>query len=516
MQAQSIAPNITSVVIVGGGTAGWMAAAALARTLNTSVTIRLVDSEAISTVGVGEASIPQIKLFNQLLGIDENDFLRHTQGTIKLGIEFNNWRKPKSHYLHAFSGIGIDFGMIEFHHYWLKSLLQHNDSLNNDKNTQSLWDYSTNAVAAYQHKFKSLNTIGNTRLPGIQHAYHFDATLFADYLRTYSERLNVEHIRGKVTHVSLRPDGFIASISLENDRVIEGDLFIDCTGFHGLLIEKTLATGYEDWSYWLPCDRAVVVPSASVQPLLPYTTASAQPAGWQWRIPLQHRTGNGHVYCSKFMSDDEAAAILLRNLDAAPLAEPKLLRFVTGKRKKFWNKNCVALGLASGFMEPLESTSIHLVQFALGKLIDMFPRKDFSEEIVAEFNTQLSTEYEHIRDFLILHYHLTERNDSGFWQHCRTMKVPERVTRKINLFKKTGKIYREANELFAQMGWLQVMLGQGIVPESYHPFADKMSAAQLTEHLAYLKNTLQHTIAQLPSHDEYIAQIQSERLQYQL
>jgi tryptophan halogenase len=493
----TLAPTIKKIVIVGGGTAGWMAAAMLARALDASVKIQLVESDEIGTVGVGEATIPQIKLFNSVLGLDEHDFLRNTQGTIKLGIQFNNWGRQGDSYMHAFSGIGIDLGMLDFYQYWLRSKHEGGDS--------SLWDYSLNTAAAHKHLFEKMERVGDTRLPGINYAYHFDASLFAKYLRGYCEQYSVVRTEGKIAETRLGTnDGFIESVVLTNGEVISGDLFIDCSGFRGLLIEGALKTGYEDWSHWLPCDSAIAVPCAATDVLLPYTKATAHAAGWQWRIPLQHRTGNGHVFSSKFMSDDEATQILLNNLDGEILAEPRKLQFTTGKRKKFWNKNCIALGLASGFMEPLESTSIHLVQYALGKLIDLFPRADFVQTDIDEFNRQLSAEYEHIRDFLILHYHATERTDSAFWNYCRTMEVPANLTRKINLFKDNGRLFRDDNELFAEMGWLQVMVGQGIIPNAYHPMADALTPAQLNEYLTNIKTIVNKATALLPSHNSYI------------
>lgn len=488
---------IKKVVIVGGGTAGWMAASALAKTLNGLVAIELVESDEIGTVGVGEATIPQIKLFNQLLDLDESDFLQRTQGTIKLGIQFNNWARQGDSYLHAFGGIGINVGTLDFYHYWLKA-----QSIGDGS---SLWDYSLNAAAAQKNVFMPMDKVGQTRLPGLAYAYHFDASLFAKFLRGYSENIGVVRTEGKIDKVVLREaDGFIESVILASGQVVSGDLFIDCSGFRGLLIEEALHTGYEDWTHWLPCDRALAVPCESVQPLLPYTKATAHAAGWQWRIPLQHRTGNGHVYSSRFMSDDEAHAILLKNLDGKPLAEPRLLKFTTGMRKKFWNKNCVALGLASGFMEPLESTSIHLVQHALSKLIDFFPARDFSSADIAEFNRSMATEYEAIRDFLILHYHATERTDSEFWRYCKTMAVPDGLVRKMELFKTHGRTYREGYELFTEMGWLQVMLGQRLKPESYHPLADMLTEQQLHELLGNVKAIVNKAVGVMPLHGEFI------------
>lgn len=494
----SLAPAIKKIVIVGGGTAGWMAAATFARTLNDSVSIHLIESDELGTVGVGEATIPQIQLFNSLLGLDENDFLRNTQGTIKLGIQFNNWGHKGDSYLHAFSGIGIDLGMLDFYHYWLRSQAEGGKS--------SLWDYSLNAAAAQQNCFEKMERVSNTRLPGINYAYHFDASLFAQYLRRYCAQSAVARTEGKITQVTLRSDdGFIESVTLENGDIISGDLFIDCSGFRGLLIEGALKTGYEDWSHWLPCNSAIAAPCAATEPLLPYTKATAHSAGWQWRIPLQHRTGNGHVFSSQFMSADEATHILLNNLDGELLAAPRQLHFTTGMRKKFWNKNCIALGLAAGFMEPLESTSIHLVQSALGKLIDLFPRNNFVQADTDEFNRQMSTEYQQIRDFIILHYHATERTDSDFWNHCRTMEVPENLTRKLNLFKNNGRLFRDNNELFTETGWLQVLIGQGITPNAYHPLADTLSADQLSDYLAHINTIVTKAAKLLPTHQSYIA-----------
>jgi tryptophan 7-halogenase len=494
----TIASTIKKIVIVGGGTAGWMAAATFAQTMHESVSIRLIESNEIGTVGVGEATIPQIQLFNGLLGLDENDFLRNTQGTIKLGIQFNNWARIGNSYLHAFSGIGIDLGMIDFHHYWLRHRAEGGES--------SLWDFSLNAAAAQQNRFEKMERVSNTRLPGINYAYHFDASLYAQYLRRYCEQRAVLRTEGKITSVKLRnDDGFIESVALENGDIIQGDLFIDCSGLRGLLIEGALKTGYENWSHWLPCDSAIAAPCTATESLLPYTKATAHTAGWQWRIPLQQRTGNGHVFSSKFMSADEATHILLNNLDGELLAEPRTLHFTTGMRKKFWHKNCVALGLAAGFMEPLESTSIHLVQSALGKLIDLFPRNHFVQADTDEFNRQLAIEYEQIRDFIILHYHVTERTDSAFWNYCRTMEVPENLTRKLQLFKHNGRLFRDNNELFTENGWLQVMLGQGITPAAYHPLADNLTSEQLTEYLTNIKTIVSKAANLLPTHQRYIA-----------
>lgn len=489
--------RIERVVIVGGGTAGWMAAAVLSKALGPLLRIELVESDQIGTVGVGEATIPQIRLLIALLGMDENECLRRSHGTIKLGIEFTGWGRAGDQYMHAFGSIGRSLGMLTFQHYWLKAHQQGGGG--------SLWDYSFNYQAAKANRFDRSGPLGDSGLEGLVHAYHFDASLFATYLRQYSESNGVVRSEGRVVDTTLRAtDGFIESVTLEGGAVIEGDLFIDCSGFRGLLIEDALNTGYEDWTHWLPCDRAIAVPCESVDTLTPYTQALAHKAGWQWRIPLQHRIGNGHVYCSEFISDDEATSILLQNLDGKPEAEPRLLRFTTGMRKQLWNKNCVALGLASGFMEPLESTSIHLVQSGLSRLIKLFPDRSFSQQNIDEYNRQSRFEFERIRDFLILHYHANRRSDSDFWIGRREMAVPETLQHKMDLFRQSGSICRDADELFAEVAWLQVMLGQGIEPETQHPLADILSDKQLSEFLANLRTIVRQAVERLPAHRKFV------------
>ena len=489
--------RISKVVIVGGGTAGWMAASVLARTMGRLLDIELIESEAIGTVGVGEATIPQIRLLTNLLGIDEREFLRESQGTIKLGIEFHGWGEPGDRYMHAFGAIGRNLGMLPFHHYWLRARQQGHGG--------DLWDYSASFKAARANRFDKLDRLGETGLDGLVYAYHFDASLVAAYLRKFSTPLGVVRREGKIVGTTLRePDGFIESVTLEDGSRVSGDLFIDCSGFRGLLIEQALETGYEDWTHWLPCDRAVAVPCESVEPLTPYTQSIARKAGWQWRIPLQHRIGNGHVYCSEYMSDDEATSTLLDNLDGKAEAEPRLLRFTTGMRKKMWNRNCVALGLASGFMEPLESTSIHLVQSGLSRLISLFPDKGFAAVDIDEYNSQSRFEFERIRDFLILHYHANKRTDSEFWVGRREMQVPGELQHRMELFRHSGRIYRDAEELFTEVAWLQVMLGQGVNPRSYHPLADVLTEQQLQGFLSDLKRVVDHGVAGLPSHRAFI------------
>lgn len=459
--------------------------------------IELIESDQIGTVGVGEATIPQIRLLLGMLGIDEHDFLSQTQGTIKLGIQFNGWARPGYAYIHAFGAMGRPLGMREFYHYWLRG---HAQGL-----TDNLWDYSLNAVTAFQNRYDRCDDFGDTGLTGLVHAYHFDATLVAQYLRCYCENLNVTRTEGKIIDTKLRPeDGFIESVALESGSSIAGDLFIDCSGFRGLLIEEALETGYEDWTQWLPCNRAAAVQCETVDPLLPYTQATARDAGWQWRIPLQQRTGNGHVYCSDYISDDEAIAVLLANLDGVALADPRVLRFTIGHRNKFWNRNCVALGLASGFIEPLESTAIHLVQSGLSRLLNLFPDKNFAPEIIDEYNRQCTYEFERVRDFIILHYHANERTDSQFWIDRREMSVPDTLRRKIELFRSTGRIQEDAEDLFKTVAWLQVMLGQRIAPEHYHSMADALTDEQLKQFLGDIKRTIDHRAGMFPDHRRYI------------
>ncbi|HEY0436594.1 MAG TPA: tryptophan halogenase family protein, partial [Phenylobacterium sp.] len=417
--------TIRDVVIVGGGTAGWMAAAALSRLRANGVTrITLIESDEIGTVGVGEATIPPIQTFNALLGIDEADFLRHTQGTFKLGIQFVGFTRPGHVYMHPFGGFGADMEAIKFYQFWLK--------LNALGQTPGIEAYSLCATAAGLGRFERPVPERAGPLSSLTYAYHFDASLYARYLRAYSEAQGVTRREGKVVDVNLRgEDGFIESVTLAGGDKVAGDLFIDCSGFRGLLIEQALKTGYEDWSHWLACDSAVAVPCAGVENPTPYTRCSARDGGWQWRIPLQHRVGNGYVYSSAHVSDEEAAATVLANLDAPALAEPRVLRFKTGMRRKAWNRNCVALGLSSGFMEPLESTSIHLIQAGITKLLALFPDRGFDPVEIAEYNRLTEIQWSHIRDFIILHYKATERDDTSFWRQCRTMSIPESLERKI-------------------------------------------------------------------------------------
>ncbi|CBA14592.1 tryptophan halogenase family protein [Xanthomonas albilineans] len=495
-----IAAPLRNLVIVGGGTAGWMAAAALARMLGADNRITVIESEQIGTVGVGEATVPHIKAFNTLLGINEAEFVRDTQGSFKLGIEFVDWLRPGIAYVHGFgSEIGHRLGLLPFQQYWFKQALAGKAS--------PLGDYTLNTVAAKRGKFMTAasDVPPNSPLANIAYAYHFDAALYAQFLRRYAEQRGVIRYEGIVEQVLLHPEsGDVASVRLVSGEVIAGDLFIDCSGFRGLLIEQALHTGYHDFSHCLPCDRALAVPCAKIGPPTPYTRATARAAGWQWRIPLQHRTGNGYVYSSAHVSDDEAAATLLANLDGPALAEPRPLRFVTGRRKQAWNRNVIALGLASGFMEPLESTSIHLIQSGISKLLELFPREGISPVLVQRYNERIAFEFDRIRDFLVLHYHASERADSAFWQQCRGMSIPAELQATLDLFRDSGRFYRNGEEMFAEISWVQVMVGQGILPRAYHPLVDQVPVADLERFMLSVAQTIGHCADAMPPHQAFI------------
>ncbi len=491
--------RISHVAIVGGGTAGWMAAAFLARVLRHAPTrITLVESPEIGTIGVGEATIPPIRTFNALLGIDENDFVRHTQATFKLGIEFQDWARLGHNYCHPFGKYGQVFEQLAFHQHWLR-LRALGDST-------PLRDYSLTATAGYLGRFAHPPDDPRLILSSLSYAYQFDAGLYARYLGQYAQSRGVQRLERKVVDVELRADdGFIQAIRFDDGSRLEADLYIDCSGFRGLLIEQALKSGYQDWTHWLPCDRAVALPCENAGDFKPFTRSTARKAGWQWRIPLQHRIGNGYVYCSRFISDDEATATLLANLDGPALAEPRLLRFTTGRRNKFWNRNCIALGLASGFMEPLESTSIYMVQSGLAQLAAIFPDRSFDPSDADEYNRLLIEEYERIRDFIILHYHVTERDDSPLWSQCRTMSVPDSLAYRIKLFRNSGRVVYYDRELFVESNWLSVMLGQGISPQRHDPLADFLPLEDARGFVHRMKELIRRTADAMPSHAQYIA-----------
>jgi tryptophan halogenase len=477
-----------------------MAAAAFSKLLGPAYSIRLIESDEIGTVRVGEATVPHLKLFNQVLEIDEIDFIRKTQGTFKLGIQFNDWGRLGDSYVHGFGTIGHDVGLLPFHQYWIKAFLA--------GKAADIGEYSLNTAAAPRGKFMaSASDVPPTSpLANIAYAYHFDAGLYALYLRGYAEARGTRRTEGKVVSTVLRPDdGFVEAVILASGERIEGDLFIDCSGFRGLLIEEALHAGYEDWTHWLPCDRALAVPCEKVGPPTPYTRSTARAAGWQWRIPLQHRTGNGYVYSSAYISDDEAAATLLKNLDGRALADPRPLRFTTGMRKKIWSRNVVAIGLASGFLEPLESTSIYLIQAGIARLINLMPTRDFSPVLIDRYNAQMAFEFERIRDFIVLHYCATERDDAPLWNYCRTMSLPPKLEETIRLFRDSGRFFRDAEELFALTSWVQVMLGQRIVPRSYHPLVDQLSDGQLAELMGSARKVIASCVDAMPTHAAFIA-----------
>ncbi len=488
--------EVRSVVIAGGGTAGWMAASALARVLGPRLTITLVESSEIGIVGVGEATIPAIQQFNKLVKFNEDDFLRQTQGTFTLAIEFVNWWEKGQWYMHTFGPVGRDLAYIPFHHYWIYD--QHTAG--------SLWDYSLNWFAAKQARFSRVPKIPNTPLSGLTWAFHFDASLYAAYLSQLAQKMGVRRIDAKIAGVLQKPDGDVRALKLEDGRELEADFFIDCTGVRGVLIEQALKTGYEDWSHWLPCDRALAVPTVRTSPLLPFTRSTALEAGWQWRIPLQHRTGNGHVYCSAHISDERAREQLLANRDATPLADPRPIRFTTGRRKMLWNRNVVCMGLASGFLEPLESTSIHLIQVTIQRLILLFPHVGDHEARRQEFNRAASSEYEYIRDFIILHYYANNRVGEPFWDDCRNMKIPDSLAHKIELFRETAGIFCAADDLFQLSSWLQVMWGQGVRPRGTHPFVEAIAPQDRAGYLRDLRKLFAGAAQTLPDHAQFIEQ----------
>jgi len=496
---------VEKVVIVGGGSSGWMTAAGLARILPPGVQITLIESDEIGIIGVGEATIPTLLTFNKFLGLDEDEFVRQTQATFKLGIDFVDWGGLGESYIHPFGVHGHNTPEFQFHHLWLRlrQEAQRDPRLSGVAGTLS--DYSLCAVAARLGRFMRPQGGPDSILSSTRYAFHFDASLYGKFLRGYAEQRGVTRLEGLITSVEQRPeDGFIQSVTLRDGRVIEGDLFIDCSGFRGLLIEQTLKAGFVDWSAYLPCDRAVAMPCELAGPPTPYTRSTADVAGWRWRIPLQHRMGNGHVYCSDHLSDQEATDRLVANLEGEPLADPRVIRFKAGHRAKMWVKNCVAIGLAGGFIEPLESTSIHLVQMGIGRLVTLFPDKSFNQADIDEYNLISTLEYEQIRDFIVLHYNATRRDDSEFWRRCRDMPVPDSLTHKLELFKHKGRVFRFKDDTFTEDSWLAVMLGQNIVPEGYDPCVDRIPLADLAKNLGYLREATLKAAQAMPTHQAFI------------
>lgn len=485
--------KIRRYVIAGGGTAGWMTAAMLSRIMGKEIDLTIVESEAIGTVGVGEATIPPLVRFNQLIGLNEAEFMRETSATFKLGIQFENWRDVGQDYFHSFGHTGKDHWTAGFHQFWLCGQARNM--------AHSFDDYCLEVVAAYQNKFAQLPN------NGLNYAYHLDAGRFAGLLRRLAEANGAKRVEGKIQDVNLAPEtGNIASLKLQDGQEIEGDFFIDCTGFRSLLMGQALHVGYDDWTHYLPCDRAIAVQTESSGPLVPYTRSIAHDAGWRWRIPLQHRAGNGLVYCDRHLDEDQALERLLGSIDSKPTTDPNFIRFQTGARRKQWEKNCLVVGLAGGFMEPLESTSIHLIQKSIMRFMRLMPQNELNAADIKEFNDQTFDDMVSIRDFLILHYHVTDRRDSAFWRYCANMEIPDSLKQKIALFEESGRVFRKNDELFAENSWIQVMLGQGLKPKSHHPIADKMTDQELEYFLGQIRKDVAKVASQLPQHEDFVRQ----------
>lgn len=485
-------------LIVGGGTAGWMTAAALARLLpERLVSVRLVESEQIGTVGVGEATVPHIRFFNAKLGFNEAGFMARTRATFKLGIEFRNWGRIGDAYIHPFGAFGQDHAGIPFHQHWLRAHLA--------RQAGPIQDFSLPILAAQRGRFARPDEDPASALSTFSYAYQFDASLYAAYLRAYAEARGVRRSEGRIITVTRNAvTGDIETVTLENGEVIAADFFVDCSGFRGLLIEETLGAGYEPWTEWLPCDRAYAAPCDTAGPLTPHTRATAHDAGWFWRIPLQHRVGNGHVYSSAFTSDEAALAALVEQLESPPLAEPRQLRFTAGKRRKQWSGNVVAIGLAAGFLEPLESTSIHLIQLAIGYLLDLFPGREREPMNETEFNRVMTLEYERIRDFLILHYHATTRDDTAFWDYCRTMRIPDSLAYRIELFRERGIVPHYREGMFLDASWLAVYFGQNVMPKRYDPLCDRIAANVLSSRLQDIRRDYVAAVEGMPMHADFL------------
>jgi tryptophan halogenase len=484
---------VKKIVIAGGGTAGWLAAAALSQQLGKLIDITLIESDEIGTIGVGEATIPPIRVFHKLLQIDEQEFMRATAATFKLGISFENWALKGDRYIHSFGRNGKPTWMCEFHNFWLRSL---------ELGVQSeLGDYCFELQASKADKF-AIPKEGE-----INYAYHFDASQYAKFLRRFSEGHGIRRVEGKIKEVRQHPEsGFIESLVLHSGEAVAGDFFIDCTGFRGLLIEQTLKTGYDDWSHWLPCDSAAAVQTELTGPAPPYTRSIAHDAGWRWCIPLQHRVGNGLVFSSRHIADDAAKDELLRAIDGAPITSPRVIKFQTGRRRQVWNKNCLALGLASGFIEPLESTSIHLMMVGVTRLLHLFPFAGVNQALIEQYNEAARVEMEKTRDFVILHYHATQRDDTPFWRHCRDMQIPESLAQRIALFRENAYAFQADSELFRVDSWTQVMLGQRIMPKAYHHAARILPPQELVKFLADFRASISQVVGRMPTHQDFVNQ----------
>jgi tryptophan halogenase len=484
-------PNKKKVVIAGGGTAGWIAAAALSHQMGEILDITLVESQDIGTIGVGEATIPPMRTFHRLLGINEQEFMRATNATFKLGIQFENWKQIGEKYFHSFGITGKQTIITDFIHFWLRG-----QELGIAK---EFGDYCLEYKAALMDRFSI-----NNQVP-LNYAFHLDAGRYASFLRARSEARGVNRVEGKIAEVQQNPEsGFITAIKMESGHTIPGDLFLDCTGMRGILIEQTLKTGFEEWGQWLPCDSAIAIQTESTCPAVPYTKSIAHHAGWRWQIPLQHRVGNGIVFSGQHLSKDEATNMLLSSVDGKVLTEPNVIKFKTGRRKKSWNKNCIAMGLASGFLEPLESTSIHMIMTAVTRLLQLFPQGEIKQSTVDEYNMQAQSEAERTRDFIILHYKATERDDSAFWRYCKDMEVPDDLKHRMAIFKESGKSFQVEGELFRLDSWTQVMLGQGLIPSSYHPIVELMPESELKLFLQSIAADVDKNIASMPTHQDFV------------
>ncbi|MGR4862197.1 tryptophan halogenase family protein [Caulobacter sp. LARHSG274] len=498
---------VRRVVIVGGGTSGWMCAAGLARLVPPDVQVTLVESEEIGVIGVGEATIPTLLEFNNFLGLDEDEFVRQTRATFKLGIEFVDWDRRGERYFHPFGFHGRPTAEFKFHQLWLRLRHLERQEPALAGSAGEIGDYNLCTAAARRGRFGRAQGGPGSVLASLRHAYHFDAALYGQVLRAYAEARGVRRREGLVVSVQQRPaDGFIESVTLRDGRVIKGDLFIDCSGFRALLIEGALDVPFVDWGHYLPCDRALAVPSALSGPPEPYTRSTSGSAGWRWRIPLQHRMGNGHVYCSAFLDDEAANRELLAGLGGKALADPRPIRFRTGRRERAWEKNCVAIGLAGGFIEPLESTSIHLVQMGLQRLTLLWPDRGFNRAEIDQYNAATRLEYEQLRDFIVMHYKANRRDDSAFWRACRDMTIPDSLAHKIELFRANGRIFREQDDLFTEDSWLAVMLGQGITPRGYDRLVDRIPREDLIKNMGLLRDVVARAAVSLPTHRAFIAE----------